>query len=567
MTILLKRLLKDLLKSLLKVPHTLLAIALIGCNLASLAGAQRKPNIILFVVDDMGWQDTSVEFHSHQTVWNTLYNTPNMQRLANSGMKFTNAYSASPVCSPTRVSMLTGKNPARSRVTDWVRQTGERGNANTYLRSPNDWRMQGKQPGDGLLTLPTILKANGYRTAHVGKAHFGSRDAEGGNHPTNLGFDINIGGSEIGSPVSYFSPWSKKPNLYPNLERHAEGAYINDVLTIEANQIIHQAVADDMPFFINMAHYAVHTRIRGQGAPNFLPAYQKANRPDPEDDYAAILESMDARLGSLLDNLAAEGIEDNTLVIFISDNGGLSNHARNLSGVQTVQTLDGKNVSVNFQKDHHNSPLRSGKGTAYEGGIRVPMIVSWAGQKPEQLPINTRLPIAAGSTSHKPVISDDIFTTLLHVASVANVNQYLKDDEGHRTIDGVDLTPILDGSGTFQRSRPMVIHYPHQWYKNIGIGEGVEPFSAIRSGDYKLIYFYGDGKPDGVGLDPRLELYNLADDLGEQNALSHDENALLLQRLTNDLASYLRKVEAPLPIVKATGLPAELPAISPQSGQ
>ena len=486
--------------------------------------AQEAPNIVLFLVDDMGWNDTSVEFAPTRSVWNDLYATPNMQRLADQGMKFTNAYSASPVCSPTRASIMTGMNPGRSRISDWVRQTGGGGNANTYVRSPS-WKSQGIQPGDGITTLPTVLKANGYRTAHVGKAHFGSRNVQGGNDPTNVGFDINIGGSEIGGPFSYFSPWISNPSLYPNLSQYGSGQYITDVLTVEANQIINDAVNDSTPFFINMAHYAVHAPIGGQGDPDFLPAYQNANRPNPEDDYAAMLESMDASLGAILDNLEQQGVADNTIVMFMSDNGGLSNHTRNFGGTQTVQTLGGDNLSVSFQRDKHNLPINSGKGSGYEGGIRVPMIVAWAGQESGQSPINPSLPIVPGSTSAVPVISDDFFPTILNMARVQNITQYTEDGQGNRIIDGENLTPVLRGDA-FTRDDAIYIHYPHQWYQNIGVGEGIEPFTAIRDGDWKAIYFYGDGIADGNGSDPRWELYNLVDDLGEQNNLIVDESAV-----------------------------------------
>ena len=518
-------------------------------------GLAKQPNVVLFVVDDMGWQDTSVEFHGERTVWNDLYNTPSMERLAAKGMKFTSAYAASPVCSPTRTSLMTGKNPARSKITSWI---GHGQPSNSSLNSPQ-WASTGLQPGDGNTTLPTILKANGYRTAHVGKAHFGGSGTAGAD-PTNLGFDINVGGSHIGGPFSYFSPWIQRPNIYPNLQQYPAGTYITDALTSEANVIIDQAVVDDVPFFINLAHYAVHAPIGGQGDPNFLPQYQAAGRPNPEDDYAAMVASMDKSLGAVLDNLEAEGIADNTIVLFMSDNGGLSNHTRNFGGTRTVKSLDGDDVEADFRRDKHNTPINSGKGSGYEGGVRVPMIVAWAGQTAGQPAINANLPIAPNSASHEPVISDDFFPTILNMAGVTNIQQYTHDGSGKRIIDGNDLTPVLAGADSFDRDGPLVFHYPHQWYQDVGVGLGIEPVSAIRDGDHKLLYFYGDGQVDGQGPDPRIELYNLTDDIGEENNLA-DTHPNTKRKLTNVLVQYLIDVDAPIPVVKATGADAQLPEV------
>lgn len=507
------------------------------------------PNIVLFLVDDMGWNDTSVEFHSERTVWNDLYDTPNMQRLADRGMRFTNAYASSPVCSPTRVSLMTGCNPARSGVTSWV---GHRSPSqdNRYLRAPTDWATTGVQPGDGNVMLPSLLAAVGYRTAHVGKAHFGESETAGAN-PTNLGFDINVGGSHIGGPYSYFSPWMNRPNIYPNLQQQEDGTYITDALTAEANKIIDQAVSDNVPFFLNMAHYAVHAPISGQGDPRFLQGYENAGRPDPEDDYAAMIASMDRSLGEILDKLEQKGIADNTLVLFMSDNGGLSNHSRHSGGRQTVQTLGGRDVSVDFQRDGHNRPLRSGKGSGYEGGTRVPMIVAWAGQEGGQPAVQSSLAISPGSVSNTPVSSDDFFPTLLKVAGIAVPDNY--------RIDGQDISPILSNRGEFDVERPLYFHYPHQWYRDIGVGEGIEPFSAIRQGDFKLLYFYGDGKMDGNSSDPRFELYDLSTDIDESENLARSE-AEKLYELGMELRRYLIEVDAPLPVVIETDEDAELPA-------
>ena len=503
---------------------------------AAYIAAVPGPNVILFLVDDMGWQDTSLPLHDQPTVFNSLYHTPNIERLAARGMKFTNAYADSPVCSPTRVSIMTGKNPARNRVSDWV---GHGISQNSYVRSPL-WATAGLQPGDGNITLPTILKENGYRTAHVGKAHFGGSGTAGAN-PVNLGFGINIGGSYYGSP-QYFGPFSDI--TMPGMGAYGQGTYVVDALTTEANKIIDQAVADGVPFFINMAHYAVHTPLDGQGDPRFLGNYM--DRPNPEDDYAAMLESVDASLGAIMDTLEADGIADNTIIVFMSDNGGNSTGARS-------------NIGDPWILGHHNAPLLSGKGSAYEGGIRVPMVIAWAGQLPDKAPINASLPIPPGSESDTPVDSADLFTTILSMTGVQNIDQYTH-DQGKKIVDGYDLTPLLNGSGTFSGDRALFFHYPHQWSGDIGVGAGIEPFSAVRDGDFKLIYFYGDGKADGQGQDPRIELYNLANDIGEQNNLAAT-HPIQRYQLESELVQYLWDVNAQVPIVRATGSSAELPEV------
>ena len=273
--------------------------------------------------------------------------------------------------------------------------------------------------------------AGGYRTIHIGKGHFGGSGTPGAD-PTQLGFDVNIAGGRSGSPDgSYFLPWDSV--RHPGLEDYPPGTYINDALTREANSQIDRAVTDGVPFFMNMAHYAVHTPIIGQGDPTYLDGY--SDRPDPEDDYAALLESMDASLGAILDNLEGHGIAEDTLIVFFSDNGGLSNHTRNADA--TYSTPDG--TDLRFERDRHNSPLKGGKGSAYEGGVRVPMIVSWAGQAPGAPAISRRLPIEPGSVCTSPAISDDLLPTLLSAAGLAGA------EEITRGIDGVDLSPLLRG--------------------------------------------------------------------------------------------------------------------------
>lgn len=513
-----------------------------GENQTELQGDSTQPNIILFLVDDMGWQDTSVAFHTERTVWNELYHTPNMQRLADQGMRFTQAYAASPVCSPTRVSLMTGRNPARTRVSDWV---GHGIAGNRYVKAP-DWAVTGLQPGQHV-TLPAILREHGYRTIHVGKAHFGGANTAGAD-PTRLGFDINIAGGHTGGPDgSYFLPWNA--SRHPGLEDYPAGTYISEALTLEANKIIDHAVADGVPFFLNMAHYAVHAPLIAQGDPDYLDAYK--DRPNPEDDYAALLESMDASLGAILDNVKRNQIADNTLIVFFSDNGGLSNHSRNAKAAYTTAS----GVTLHYERDRHNMPIKSGKGSAYEGGVRVPMIVAWAGQTPGEPPCKSWLPIRPGFLSDCPVISDDMLPTILKIARVNDAKRYTQG------CDGQDLTPIFHGNRIADPGRAIYIHYPHQWYQDIGVGLGIQPFTAMRKGDWKLIYFYGDGYQDSQGLDPWFELYNLQDDLGEARNLvaSHPDRA---RALAAEMNAWMIQAGAQTPVSKTTGQAVPLPAVS-----
>jgi arylsulfatase A-like enzyme len=508
---------------------------------------QQPPNIILFVVDDMGWQDTSVEFHTQRTVWNDLYHTPSMEKLAARGMRFRSAYAPHPVCSPSRVSFMTGMNPARSGVDDWV---GHGRSKNRYLKSP-EWRSKGLQPGDGITTLPTILQKHGYRTIHIGKAHFGSGK---GADPRNLGFDINIGGSHGGGPWGgWYSPWlTRYKAMYPNLEDRPEGEYLTDAITAEAEELIARAVKDEVPFFMNLAQFAVHTAY--EFGPEEYAKHYRDGRPDVEAKYGSMLTGMDASLGRIMDRLddpdadgdTADSIADNTIILFVSDNGGLSNHTRTRRG--TV-TLDG-GVTVTYRHDFHNSPAKSGKGSGYDGGMRIPMIVAWAGQGAQDAFANESLKIKPGSVCDEPVHGDDIFPTILSIAGIKNPVPEAKRD-------GQDLRGLLTGKG-FKRNGALYWHYPHQWYRNVGVGLGIEPFSAVRKGQWKLIYFYGDGVSDGKGYDPRVELYDLSKDIGEARNLaeSKPEKAAELQEM---LSRWLKEVGAGIPIVSATGRAADLP--------
>ncbi len=486
--------------------------------------AERPPNIVLFLVDDMGWQDTSVPFAEAPTNFNKRYRTPNMAKLAARGMKFTQAYACS-VCSPTRVSLMTGLNAARHRVTNWtLKKNASNDRKHPRLAFPG-WNVNGLSPVAGIprtvhaQTLPFFLQKAGYRTIHVGKAHFGAIDKPGAD-PRELGFEVNIGGHAAGGPGSYlgkqnFSAAFRKASRVwdvPGLEKyHGEDIFLTEALTLEANLAVDAAVAADQPFFLYMAHYAVHVPFANDK--RFIDRYLKAGLNKTEVMYAATVEGMDQSLGDILANLKRHGLTDNTVFLFISDNGGLSAHGRG----GTANT--------------HNKPLSSGKGSAHEGGVRVPMIAVWPGVTKSR------------SVYHFPVIIEDFFPTILDIAGVGPVEQI-----GGK-IDGKNLAPLLRGHTQLDPDRSFFWHYPNNWGPG---GPGIGATSTIRKGGWKLIYHHDPGRK------VRYELFNLVNDLGETKNLAL-ENPGIRSKLARELANYLREVAATMPIIKTSGQSIPLP--------
>lgn len=467
------------------------------------------PNVVLFVVDDLGWQDLSVPLAAEPTPFNRRYRTPNVERLAAEGVRFTNAYAASPVCTPTRASLMTGRSPARTGITYWILQRDRDTSAgHPALRAP-EWNLNGLEPGR--TTLASRLRDAGRRSIHVGKWHLGAKGTAS-EDPTTLGFTVNVAGHGAGGPGSHLgrdgysaegrgggSVWD-----VPDLAVHAEAdRYLTEALTIEACGAIDAAVADGVPFFLHVAHYAVHAPI--QADPRFVANYP--DLPPREAAYASMIEGVDASLGAILDRLIARGIASRTLVVFCSDNGGLSAHGR--AG----------------PPHGHNAPLRSGKGSAYEGGIRVPLVIRWPGVA------------RAGGVDHAPTTTADLFATILAAAGAAPA------PDAH---DARDLGPRLRDPDGPAPPRDLHWHMPHFW----GVpGPGIEPFSAIRRGDLKLIWFHDGG---------RLELYDLAADPGETQDLAA-ERPDDRRRLAAALAEHLRSVGAARSIDRATEAPVPWP--------
>jgi len=414
-----------------------LTLLLLAAGLAT--AAERKPNFIFILVDDLGWTDLGCQ-------GSTFYETPNLDRLAGQGMRFTQAYSACTVCSPTRAALMTGRYPARLHLTDWI--TGHV-RPRAKLKVP-DWRMQ--LPLEET-TIAEALKRAGYTTASIGKWHLGGPEF----HPEHQGFDVNIAGYDRGSPPSYFSPYN-----IPTLADGPAGEFLSDRLTDETLNFIDQHRAN--PFFIYLPHYAVHTPLMGK--PAVVAKYERkaeaqVQNPQRNARYAALVESVDDSVGRILRKLEDLGLAEQTVIFFTSDNGGL--------------VLN--NVTSNL-------PLRAGKGSAYEGGVRVPLFVKWPGIT------------QPGSTCATPVITPDFYPTLLEMAGLK--------PPGGQALDGESIVPLLRQRGRFRRDT-LYWHYPHYH------PGGATPYSAIRQGDWKLIEFFEDR---------HVELYHLRDDLSEATDLA-----------------------------------------------
>ncbi|EAR02039.1 sulfatase-like hydrolase/transferase [Maribacter sp. HTCC2170] len=475
-----------------------------------------KPNIVLFFVDDMGWQDTSVPFWYKKTPFNEVYKTPNMERLAADGVKFTQAYSTA-VCSPTRVSLMTGMNAARHRVTNWTlrKDSIQPMEKNHPILEFPLWNVNGMSPVAGdpkavhATPLPQLLNDAGYFTVHSGKAHLGAIGTPG-EDPLNLGFDVNIGGHAAGAPESYhgtdnFGNGKEGKEIWavPGLEKyHGKNVHLSEAITQEALMSLDSVVATQQPFFLYMAHYAVHTPIMPDD--RFVQKYFEKGMDSTEAKYASMVEGMDKSLGDIMDYLEEKEIAENTIILFMSDNGGLSSVARG------------------GERHKHNLPLSSGKGSVYEGGIREPMLVKWPGTA------------APNTESNEQVIIEDFYPSILEMAGI----------EGYETVQAVDGKSFV---ATFEEEmkepgepRALFWHYPNEWGPD---GPGIGASSAVRKGDWKFIYFHEDR---------RMELYNLKRDIGETKNLVAEESDKV-KELASVLTNHLKDVKAQMPIEKSTG--------------
>ncbi|MCP3920381.1 MAG: sulfatase [bacterium] len=440
-------------------------LACVGSPAAQAAAQQRATNVVFLLVDDWGWRDAGC-FGSD------LYETPNIDRLAAGGMKFTSAYAACTVCSPTRAAAMTGMYPARTRVTDWIPGHGRE----DAPLAPPDWTQRLELHHT---TIAEALRGAGYRTAHIGKWHLTPRSTDPAvvepYYPEHHGFEINVAGNQWGAPGSYHWPYSRKnrktkqtaPGLGARLANFPtggeEGDYLTDTLTDHALRVIGDF--EDEPFFLYLPYYAVHTPI--QGRRDLTQRYEELLKKDSERQhknagYAALVTAVDESVGRIMLALEQSGIADDTAIILTGDNGGLS------------RVTD-------------NAPLRAGKGSAYEGGVRVPCIVRAPGVT------------QPGTTSDEPVITVDFYPTILAWTGAKGSVVH------NAAVDGVDLTPLMRDPDEQLQREAIYWHYPHYH------PGGAEPYSAIRMRDWKLIEFQQDG---------RMELYDLSQDIAESTDIA-----------------------------------------------
>ncbi len=467
-----------------------------------------SPNIVFFFVDDMGWQDTSEPFHTEQTELNKQYFTPNMEQLANEGIKFTQAYACA-ICSPSRVSLMTGMNAARHRVTNWTLRKGKSPDGNHPIIEPPVWNLNGLsgQPGEERTiytkTLPQLLKKAGYKTIHAGKAHFGAKGTSGEN-PLNLGFDVNIAGHAAGGPGSYYgrnnfsAAWRNADRIWdiPGLEKyHGTDIYLTEALTLEVKAALTKSVEENKPFYLYMSHYAIHAPWERDD--RYFQKFKDAGLTDFDATYASMLEGMDKSLGDIRAHLKELGVDQETIIVFMSDNGAPKQAARNL-------------------------PLRGHKITPYEGGIRVPMLVKWPGVTEPKV------------NNESYIIIEDIFPTFLELAGLKK--------EAKQSADGISFVPLLTGEGDYPKNRPIFWHYPNVYDQ--------PPYSAVRKGAWKLIYHH---------IDRKMELFNLETDLSEQHDLSIEQPEKL-REMVSLLSEYLVDSEAQMPFDKVKGVQVEYPS-------
>ncbi len=482
----------------------ILALAGVAGCAASDSDPEREPseslteplNVIVLLVDDWGWTDAGC-------CGSDLYETPNVDRLAASGVRFTDAYASCTVCSPTRAAVMTGMYPARLHLTDWI--TGHV-RPRAKLRVP-EWTQHLEHRHT---TLAEALAGEGYRTAHIGKWHLTQRseslEVVAPDYPDRHGFEVNVAGNQWGMPGSYHWPYvaKKREGLMQRVanfpEGGAEGDYLTDRLTDEALALIDDW--RDEPFFLYFAYYNVHTPIEGKAETieryrAKLAANGSEDRLHTNPTYASMVDAVDESVGRILDKLEELEIDDRTLIVLTGDNGG----------------LDRKGNPT------ENAPLRAGKGSAYEGGVRVPGVVRWPGV--------TR----PGTVCREPIQSIDFYPTILSATG---------GPRSEAAVDGADLAPLFrDPGATLQRA--LFWHYPHYH------PGGASPYGAVREGDWRLVEFYEDD---------RVELYNLAEDIGEARDLAGQE-VERTRDMRQQLHTWRASVEAQMPTANPAYQPSE----------
>lgn len=531
-------------------------LPLVGCQ-----NRAERPNIVFFLVDDYGWLDSQVAYGEQPYPRNLMIDTPNMCCLAQMGVVMTNAYACS-LSTPTRTSLMTGMNSAHERITSYTspyRDTPTDASGGTIgIRNDNEqdifsrpeWNWNGISPVPGIANtlhvspMVQFLKDAGYYTVHCGKAHWGCMGTPGAS-PLNLGFTVNISGNITGMPRSYQSEdnFGNSAELWNHSavqnmsEYYGTGTHLTQALTLEALKTLDYPISHKEPFYLYLAHYAVHTPIQADS--RYYQKYVDRGLDEGQARYASMVEGVDTSLGMLMDYLEQRGVADNTIIIFYSDNGGHS--------------IDTRKGGV---AHHVNDPLREGKGSVYEGGIRVPMMFYWPGKT------------YAGARINTPVVPEDMFRTILHMAGVSGYDTI-------QPLDGLDLCGLItDGSQYVGKAmargeisnqveansfvipqsvsgvnpqRDVISHMPHQW--RIEDQYDVDYMSSIRRGEYKLVYRMETSQ---------LELYNLKEDISERNDISK-QNPQLVEQLARALSDRLREWNAAMPVVKQTGEPVKMP--------
>ncbi|SDR65498.1 Arylsulfatase A [Polaribacter sp. KT25b] len=455
----------------MKYLYVLLLGGLLSCNAQNLEKSESKPNIIYINVDDLGWMDT-------ETYGSTFYETPNINKLAESGLKFTNGYASAANCAPSRACLISGQNTPRHGI--YTVSNSDRGNEKTRKIIPIK---NTEILADNNITIAEMLKQEGYITGTFGKWHLGE-------DPKTQGFDVNVGGAKHGNPGKdgFFSPYNIK-----NIVDNKKGENLTDRLTQEAISFIKEH--KEKPFFLYLPYYAVHTPL---STTNALEQKYKEKGGNPFQNkavYAGMIETVDRNIGLILDEIKALNLK-NTLIVFTSDNGGI----RAIS---------------------HQDPLRAGKGSYYEGGIRVPYIISWDGV------------VKPNTVSKTPITNLDFYPTFMDILNVENLN---------KIVDGTSILPILKGKTINDRS--LFFHFPiYLQAYNFKIDDGRDPFfrtrpgSVIIDGDWKLHQYFENNE---------IELYNLKTDLGERNNLV-DVHPEKVAALLKKLKSWRTEINAPIP--------------------
>ena len=532
-----------------------LAAPLVGCT----SGNQDKPNIITFIIDDMGWLDTSVAFGEEVYPHNLRHDTPNIARLAEEGVIMTSAF-ACPVSSPSRTSMMSGMNAAHTRITNYLAMVKDKNTDASNTPSEKlddtvertDWNVNGIQPA-GMSDIghcvhitphPQILKDNGYYTIHTGKSHW----APGGTaaaSPYNMGFCVSVAGHVVGKGWGYYAEnnYRNVPGNYNQLtiqnmtEYLGSSTHLTEALTLESLKTLDYPIDNGIPFYLNFCHFAVHTPILSD--PRFYQKYIDRGMDEGQARFASMCEGVDKSLGDLMAYLEKKKVLDNTIIVFMSDNGGNS-----------------ENLSKGGERHTQNSPLREGKASCYDGGTRVPMIVYWKGK------------IAAGTRLNTPVVMEDIYPTILEMAGIDNYKTV-------QNLDGKSIVSLLTkGSKAVRKAmdkglitnqkeansyvipesvsgidpeREVLAHYPHQW-KPYQLHD-IDYLSSLRKGDWKIVYRHRQ---------QTLELYNTRQDITERNDLS-GTNPEKLQEMAQALTAKLKGYDALLPTFRSTGEVVPMP--------